>query len=38
MAQVTIEVDEKMFADVINKELEALPKEKIQDIIVESIG
>ena len=35
---ITINIDENMFGEVIEKELKALPKEKIQDIIIQGIG
>ena len=34
---VTINVDEEMFKEVLEKELVALPKEKIQEILVKAI-
>ena len=34
---VTISVDEEMFKEVVEKELAALPKEKIQEILVKGI-
>lgn len=34
---ITISIDENMFAEVIEKELKALPSEKLQDIIVSAI-
>lgn len=35
---ITINIDENMFSEVVEKELKALPKEKIQDIIIQGIG
>ena len=34
---VTISVDEEMFKEIVEKELAALPKEKIQEILVKAI-
>ena len=34
---ITINIDENMFAEVIEKELKSLPPEKLQDIIVSAI-